>query len=265
MAGEIGQVRSVDFHWYLDTSHGADYFRRWHRLKEKSGSLWVHKATHHFDLVNWWLAADPVRVQAFGELKRYGKAGPFRSTNCRPCPHKTDCQFHCDITRGRGNAIYTQAEDADGYLRDGCVFREDVSSWDTMTATIKYSNDVIMSYSLNMLHADRGLRARLQRRQRPPRDPRLRTPAVPGGRRDRDLAVQELRPAHAGRDSEGRRRPRRRRRRAARADLPWRRQRARAPEGARLARRRDVVPDGHRGTPQLRRGASGGHREPLED
>jgi hypothetical protein len=37
----------------------------------------------------------------------------------------------------------------DGYLRDGCVFREDVSSWDTMTATVKYSNDAIMSYSLN--------------------------------------------------------------------------------------------------------------------
>jgi predicted dehydrogenase len=149
MAGEIGPVRSVDFHWYLDTSHGADYFRRWHRLKEKSGSLWVHKATHHFDLVNWWLGADPVRVQAFGEIKRYGKAGPFRSTNCRPCTHKADCTFYWDITRGRGNALYTQAEDVDGYLRDGCVFREDVSSWDTMTATIKYSNDAIMSYSLN--------------------------------------------------------------------------------------------------------------------
>jgi predicted dehydrogenase len=149
MAGEIGPVRSVDFHWYLDTSHGADYFRRWHRLKEKSGSLWVHKATHHFDLVNWWLGADPVRVQAFGDIKRYGKAGPFRSTNCRPCTHKAECKFYWDITRGRGNALYTQAEDVDGYLRDGCVFREDVSSWDTMTATIKYSNDVIMSYSLN--------------------------------------------------------------------------------------------------------------------
>ncbi len=149
MAGAIGPVRSVDFHWYLDTSHGADYFRRWHRLKEKGGSLWVHKATHHFDLVNWWLDADPVRVQAFGELKRYGKAGPFRSTNCRPCPHKANCQFHWDITRSRGNRLYTEAESVDGYLRDGCVFREDVSSWDTMTATVKYSNDVIMSYSLN--------------------------------------------------------------------------------------------------------------------
>ena len=38
--------------WYLDARHGADYFRRWHRLRSKSGSLWVHKSTHHFDLIN---------------------------------------------------------------------------------------------------------------------------------------------------------------------------------------------------------------------
>jgi predicted dehydrogenase len=34
----IGKVTSVDFHWYLDVRHGADYFRRWHRLKEKRGN-----------------------------------------------------------------------------------------------------------------------------------------------------------------------------------------------------------------------------------
>ncbi len=39
----IGDIKSVDFHWYLDTSHGADYFRRWHRLRKNSGSLLVHK------------------------------------------------------------------------------------------------------------------------------------------------------------------------------------------------------------------------------
>ena len=32
-AGRIGEVTSVDFHWYLDTVHGADYFRRWHAYK----------------------------------------------------------------------------------------------------------------------------------------------------------------------------------------------------------------------------------------
>lgn len=149
-SGVIGPVTSVDFSWYLDTSHGADYFRRWHRLKSRSGSLWVHKATHHFDLINWWLAADPVEVNAFGELRVYGKAGPFRHTNCRPCPHKAKCPFYWDMTKdARLMKLYAQAEDVDGYHRDGCVFREDIDIWDTMNAVVKYSNGVQMSYSLN--------------------------------------------------------------------------------------------------------------------
>jgi len=47
--GAIGDVLSVDFDWLLDRSHGADYFRRWHRRTENSGGLLVHESTHHFD------------------------------------------------------------------------------------------------------------------------------------------------------------------------------------------------------------------------
>lgn len=57
MSGVIGHVKNVTFEWLLDTHHGADYFRRWPRRKENSGGLFVHKATHHFDLLNWWLGA----------------------------------------------------------------------------------------------------------------------------------------------------------------------------------------------------------------
>jgi predicted dehydrogenase len=150
MGGEIGKITSVDFNWFLDTSHGADYFRRWHRLRSKSGSLWVHKATHHFDLINWWLDADPVQVSALGTLSNYGKAGPFRHTNCRPCPHKEKCSFYWDITRQKNLVeLYVNAEIADGYLRDGCVFKEDIDIFDTMNAVVKYSSGVNMSYSVN--------------------------------------------------------------------------------------------------------------------
>ena len=100
-AGEIGDITSVDFHWYLDTSHGADYFRRWHRLVECSGSLWVHKASHHFDLLNWWIDSDPESVYALGSLDHYGKNGTFRAENCRTCPHTSKCKFYYDITRNQ--------------------------------------------------------------------------------------------------------------------------------------------------------------------
>jgi len=149
-SGEIGDVTSVDFAWYLDTSHGADYFRRWHRLKSGGGSLWVHKATHHFDLVNWWINADPVEVSAYGKLNFYGKAGAFRGTNCRTCSHKSNCNYFWDITKdARLMKLYAECEDVDGYLRDGCVFKEDVDIYDTMSSVVKYSNGVTMNYSLN--------------------------------------------------------------------------------------------------------------------
>lgn len=149
-AGRIGRVTSVDFHWYLDTVHGADYFRRWHAYRRHSGSLFVHKATHHFDLLNWWLDADPVRVFAQGALRKYGAAGPYRWTRCKGCPHAGECEFHLDIGADPWlDALYEAPAAEDGYLRDACVYRDDIDIWDTMSAAILYANGVQVSYSLN--------------------------------------------------------------------------------------------------------------------
>jgi predicted dehydrogenase len=159
MAGEIGKVTGVDFSWYLDTRHGADYFRRWHRLRERSGSLWVHKATHHFDLINWWLDADPVEVTAYGRLAFYGKNGPFRATNCRNCQFTKQCEYYWDLRADKNlHELYAECESADGYHRDGCVFKEDINIFDTMNAIVRYSNDVQMSYSVNTFMPIEGYR-----------------------------------------------------------------------------------------------------------
>src|SRR6516225_10073458 len=71
VSGIVGHVTAVNFEWHLDTYHGADYFRRWHRNKANSGGLFVHKATHHFDLLNWWLGSVPQRITARGRRVFY--------------------------------------------------------------------------------------------------------------------------------------------------------------------------------------------------
>ena len=158
-AGEIGDLTSVDFHWYLDIHHGADYFRRWHRRKEFGGSLLVHKSTHHFDLLNWWIDSDPEEVYAFGELEFYGKKGPYRHTTCRGCPHAGECDFFWDITKSQHLVnLYTENEEYDGYHRDGCVFRDDVDIYDKMAVQIKYKNKVQVSYSLTTYSPYEGYR-----------------------------------------------------------------------------------------------------------
>jgi predicted dehydrogenase len=158
-AGAIGDVTSVDFHWYLDVYHGADYFRRWHRLRKHSGTLLVHKSTHHFDLLNWWLQSEPAEVFGFGSLEHYGRNNPFRHTHCRPCPHKQNCKFFYDITKDEGNMqLYVANEKHDGYLRDGCVWKEDIDIYDKMAVQIRYANNVQVSYSLTTYSPYEGYR-----------------------------------------------------------------------------------------------------------
>ncbi|MFX0555788.1 Gfo/Idh/MocA family oxidoreductase [Maribacter sp. CXY002] len=159
MNNTIGKITSVDFHWYLNTYHGASYFRRWHGYKEKGGTLLIHKSTHHFDLLNWWLDSDPSEVFAYGALEHYGKNGPFRGDNCRSCEHKSTCKFHYDITKSqREMDLYVANEQYDGYIRDNCLFREDIDIYDKMSTQIKYANDVVVNYSLTTYSPFEGWR-----------------------------------------------------------------------------------------------------------
>lgn len=145
----IGDLVSVDFNWYLNTYHGASYFRRWHGEMESSGSLWVHKATHHFDLLNWWIDSEPNEVFAYGDLEFYGKNGPFRGKNCRSCEHKSKCDFYWDINKDEfAKKLYVDHEHEDGYIRDNCLFREDINIYDKMSAQVRYTDNTILNYSL---------------------------------------------------------------------------------------------------------------------
>lgn len=154
--GIIGDILSVHFEWMLDTSHGADYFRRWHRRRENSGSLLIHKSTHHFDLVNWFLEEEPVAVNAFGTRRFYGPTREQRSERCLTCPHKDKCEFYMDIRKGDLGKMYYECEE-DGYYRDRCVFSEEIDIEDSVSVNVAYSGGAVMSYSLTAHSPYEGL------------------------------------------------------------------------------------------------------------
>lgn len=148
-AGTIGRILNVDFEWILDTRHGADYFRRWHRRKENSGGLLVHKATHHFDMINWWLDDEPETVYATGSRQFYGPTRTERGERCSNCTHTHDCEFYVDYASDPiMKALYFDAEKVDGYFRDRCVFADDIDIEDTMNAVVRYKSGIGLSYSL---------------------------------------------------------------------------------------------------------------------
>jgi predicted dehydrogenase len=161
MKGTIGEVLSVDFHWLLNTHHGADYFRRWHSNKVNSGGLMIHKATHHFDLVNWWLSDIPVSIMASGKrefytpetAKRFGLSAEGR---CYDCADQEKCPFALDMEKGSLKALYFENEQYDGYIRDRCVFRPDIDIEDTMNVIVNYAKNTTLCYSLNAFNAWEG-------------------------------------------------------------------------------------------------------------
>ncbi|TXK42773.1 Gfo/Idh/MocA family protein [Nonomuraea sp. C10] len=149
--GAIGDVTSVHFEWALDTIHGADYFRRWHRERAHSGGLLVHKSTHHFDLVNWWLGSAAELVFAQTDLRFYGQARPRgpRPARGQGAPGLGSDPYILDISQDeRLKRLYLDAEHEDGYIRDQDVFAPGVTIDDTMSVLVRYANRAILTYSL---------------------------------------------------------------------------------------------------------------------
>jgi predicted dehydrogenase len=164
-SGVIGDVASVHFEWLLDTRHGADYFRRWHRDKANSGGLMVHKATHHFDLVNWWLGSSPEVVFALGQLFFYGqengaKRGLDRGYDrANGRPESYDDPFALRLSDSpRLRALYLEAEHEDGYYRDQNVFAPGVTIEDDMAVLVRYRSGTTMSYHLTAYSPWEGYR-----------------------------------------------------------------------------------------------------------
>ena len=173
--GAVGRPTHVNFQWVLDTNHGADYFRRWHREKDKSGGLLVHKATHHFDLINWWIDSVPQTVFALGDLQFYGRDNAATRGEAYAYNRYTGSEAAADDPfalrldeNDKLRALYFEAErdavnfngdgtqndgsqtngQASGYIRDRNVFGDNISSEDTMSVTARYANGALLTYSL---------------------------------------------------------------------------------------------------------------------
>ncbi len=153
LRGEIGRPVSMNLTWYLDyRGHGASYFRRWHRLMEKSGGLLITKAAHHFDLANWFFNDVPKNVYANCSLNFFGKSGgKMGAKRCRDCAEGSRCGFYYDIAdiERLSRELSYKAGYVHGYDGDHCVFSEDADIYDTMALLVRYRNGGLLSYTLD--------------------------------------------------------------------------------------------------------------------
>ncbi len=166
-SGVVGRVTSVNVEYLLNTSHGADYYRRWHATMADSGGLLVHKSTHHFDLVNWWIDAIPEQVFAYGRLDFYGRRNAVargeaeRTTYARYTGEAAARKdpFALDLRQHERMAgLYYDAEAETGYVRDRNVFRDEIDIYDNMSVIVRYRTGAQMNYSLTCFSSREGMR-----------------------------------------------------------------------------------------------------------
>lgn len=164
-SGAIGRAVSVDLNWYLDTYHGSSYFMRWNRRRDCSGGLNVHKATHHFDIVRWWIDQKPVEVFAWGTRNFYGPDGPRNPSRrdgrvCPTCDEREQCAYymrwHRDEWRGAPSGVEID-EHVSGlqtlnhyasHRSRRCIYDSEIDIEDTYSAVVKYDGGATLTYSL---------------------------------------------------------------------------------------------------------------------
>jgi len=154
--GVIGEVISGSLEYMIGAEHGATYFARWHSQKDRSGGLLVHKSSHHFDLMNWWIDAVPQSVFATG------RRGFFGADNQHKHGIASDVNYYLDggasddpFQRVFANSetyreMYLRGAEHDGYRGDRSVWRdEDMDIEDAMAVNVRYRSGQIFTYTLN--------------------------------------------------------------------------------------------------------------------
>ncbi len=155
-SGKIGKVLHVSLDHFLDRVHGGSYFTRWHRMMENSQGMLLHKSTHDFDVVNWFLEDEPKKVTAVANRVFYGDKDKCFAERCSQCS-KPDCESRIG-TEGFFKEFYIDCESEDGYIADTCAFKPDTDICDNYSVSVEYNGGAILSYSLNLFSFDEGHR-----------------------------------------------------------------------------------------------------------
>lgn len=137
-SGELGQVCSARF--VQNCHYGNRIFNNWRREGRLSGTQFIEKATHDFDIMLWLLQKRPVSVMAVSRLHAFGGDKPpdLRCRNCEDlirCPEST-----LNIALRSGVSDGSATED------DLCAFSNNTTTPDNEAALIQFEDGVFATY-----------------------------------------------------------------------------------------------------------------------
>ncbi len=136
-SGDVGEIQHVAAFNYV--TYGGDYYHSWYRDEAETGGLFLQKATHDFDYLNYLIGQKPISICAT-ESKQIMKGDKPAGLRCEDCAERDTCPEGPTCT----------VRDTEDYIHGPfCCFAEDTGNQDSGTAIIRYENGMHAVYTQN--------------------------------------------------------------------------------------------------------------------
>jgi len=145
-SGKIGTVEHVQA--WNNVPYGYCYFQGWYRDENETGGLFLQKATHDFDCINYLLGIAPRTVCATTS-KQIMKGDKPPATRCIDCD--LDDQMKC--LESPYHAFYSRGDAKEAGVelaqRGQCCFAADTGNEDSGSAIVEYETGMHVCYTQN--------------------------------------------------------------------------------------------------------------------
>jgi predicted dehydrogenase len=136
--GKIEHVQAVN-----NIPYGHVYYQAWYRDAEETGGMWLQKATHDFDYINYLLDQKPLMIAAITS-KQVFKGDHPEGLYCKDCQENKKCKespYNPDVILHKDEWMVP-----DQYM---CAFAPDAANEDSGSCIIMYESGMHIAYSQN--------------------------------------------------------------------------------------------------------------------
>ena len=134
IVGRVEHVQAVN-----NVPYGGVYYHNWYRDEQETKGLFLQKATHDFDYINFLLGRKPVEICAM-KSKQIFKGEKPAGLKCKDCPEYFTCPE---------SPYYLKVHKKEEATGEYCCFAEDTGNEDSGSALIRYEDGMHVSYTQN--------------------------------------------------------------------------------------------------------------------
>ena len=143
-SGELGEITHIEA--VNNVSYGRVYYQSWYHDDTVTGGLFLQKATHDLDYINYLLGSHPVSIAAM-ESKQIFRGEREAGLTCDRCPEERTCPESPYVIKNQ----YLDKE----YFGKHCSFAADTGNHDSASILVRYDNGVHAVYTQDFV-ARRG-------------------------------------------------------------------------------------------------------------